>query len=93
MSQVETCARTDTDMTKVLGALSDYALVPNNTQILHTSDQIPRTSIILTSVEEYFAPLDATVEGLGLILVPYINYCDNICLQAQEKTVPECGED
>jgi hypothetical protein len=65
-------------MTKILGALSDYALVPNNIQILHTSSQIPRTSIILTSVEEYFAHLDATVEVLGLILVPDINYCDNI---------------
>jgi hypothetical protein len=82
-----------TDMTKVLGALSDYVLVPNNTHILHTSDQIPRTSIILTSMEEHFAPLDATVEGLGLILVSDINYCDNICLQAQGETVPESGED
>ena len=64
-------------MTKVLGALSDYALVPNIINILHTTDQIPRTSIILTSVEEHFAHLDANVEGLGLILVPDINYCDN----------------
>ena len=39
----------------------------------------------MTSVEEYFAPLDATVEGLGLILVPEINYCDNICLQAKAR--------
>jgi len=41
---------------------------------VHKSYQIPITSIIMTSVEEYFAPLDATVEGLGLILVPEINY-------------------
>jgi hypothetical protein len=26
----------------------------------------------MTSVSEYFAPLDASVEGLGLILVPEI---------------------
>jgi hypothetical protein len=80
-------------MTKVLSALGDYAPVPNNIQIIHTSDPIPRTSIILTSVQEHFAPLDATVEGLGLILVPGISYCDNICLQAQGQTVPESGED
>ena len=72
-------------MMKVLGALSDYALVPNIIPISHKYDQIPRTSIIMTSVEEYFAPLDATVEGLGLILVPEINYCDNICLQAKAR--------
>jgi len=82
-----------TDMMKVLGALSDYAPAPNNIPNLHKSYQIPRTSIIMTSVEENFAPLDATVEGLGLILVPEINYFDNICLQAQGETVPESGEE
>jgi len=47
----------------------------------------------LTSVEEHFAPLDATVEGLGLILFAEINYCDNICLRAQGETAPESRED
>ena len=70
-----------TDMMEVLGALSDYALASNNIPNLDKSYQIPRTSIIMTSVEEHFAPLDATVGGLGLILVPEINYCDNICFQ------------
>jgi hypothetical protein len=66
---------------KAIGDFRYYARAPKMIPILCQYDQMLRTSVITTSAAGHFAPLDAMLEGLGLILVTEINYHDNnICL-------------